>query len=320
LILTVTGKIIYENNIRKFISSKNGLLDNNWKYLNYETKIGVTCEKGHRFESLWCHLKRGHWCPECAGQVVHEEDVRRFIEDKGGILEDGWKYINKTTRFWISCDKGHKWRTQWNDIKYNGSWCPYCSKCRVNVEDIKNFIKDKGGKLDDGWKYDKSWTKFMVTCEKGHRWETSWNVIQSRHWCPHCQNFKSEQEFRELIEKCFNDYFPNKKPLWLRYPATDRPLQLDGYCERKEIAFEYQGKQHYKLCHVNRYLKENLEAIQERDAFKKRVCEKRGVKLIVIPYWISKKTWEIEIYNQLHKIQIEMGGLKCQTMELSTAT
>jgi len=301
MILSVVQKILYEKNIRDFIEKKGGRLDSNWRYLNYSTKIPITCEKGHKWNSLWCHIKRNHWCPECAGQVVHEKDVRAHIEGKGGMLEPDWKYKNKCTKFKVTCERGHIWFPVWNDLKYNGSWCPYCSKHIVDVNLARDYIINKKGFLEKDWKYIDSTTKFWITCEKGHRWETCWNVVQSDHWCPHCQKFKREQEFRETIEKYFGEEkFPSKKPKWLRYPPTKRPLQLDGYNENKKIAFEYQGLQHYELCFVNRYSEERLKDIQKRDLFKEEICQQQGVVLIAVPYWISKDNWEGHIQSSFN--------------------
>jgi hypothetical protein len=94
------------------------------------------------------------------------------------------------------------------------------------------------------------------------------------------------------LETYFKAPFPTKRLDWLRFPKTNRLLELDGYNEKKRVAFEYQGRQHYELCYLNRYSEEKLKDIQTRDLFKEKICQQQGVNLIVVPYWIPKNNWK----------------------------
>lgn len=239
---------------------------------------------------MWGHLKYGHWCPYCDGQIVNEKEVRAFIEKKEGkIIDENWKYINKRTKIPIICKKDHQWNVCWEDLK-SGRNCPYCVGHTVDENEAKAFIINKGGILGLNWKYIDSTTKFWVKCKEcNHSWETHWNVIQQGHWCPHCK-FKREQEFRKLIEQRFNANFPRRRPQWLKSHFATRPLELDGYNEKLKLAFEYQGEQHYELGHFNK-TKEELEITQRKDTFKIETCNKMNVKLIIVPYWIPKESW-----------------------------
>lgn len=297
MILSTQKKALYEASIRAFIALKGGKLDDGWKYVNCREKIAITCEKGHRWLVKWPTLKgspsypQGHWCPRCAGSVVYDSDIQQLVHSRGGQFEKNWKYVNNHTKFSITCDKGHTWRTNASNLRNYDTWCPFCLKNRVLEEDVRKAIEEKGGKLDLNWKYMDCSSKFNVECKEGHTWETCWNVIQSGHWCPHCKPYKKEKEFRKTIEIYIGGPFPNKRPLWLRYPQTGKLLELDGYNEEKKLAFEYQGKQHYEPCFFNRKDPTNNK---KRDEFKRIMCEKNGVKLIVVPYWLSEKKW-IEI-------------------------
>jgi phage-related protein len=294
-----------ENEIRQFIcNNKEGKLDSEWKYINNYEKFWVECKYGHRWQAMWANLRKGHWCPFCNKTIVLEKDVRSFIENKGGTLLPQWKYVKAVEKFEIRCKEGHHFKSHWDKIRL-GHWCPYCyGNNKKDSSEIKKFIEIKGGELDTDWKYENSITKFWVTCKKGHRWETNWNTIRPGHWCPHCRIFKKEQEFREVMEDHFGVQFPSQRPKWLRY-KTRWPLELDGYNKDKEIAFEYQGIQHYMAIGFSKdHLK--YSALRERDIFKRDLCNKKGLKLIIMPYWISPKNWIIEIKNQYNELEESM--------------
>ncbi|KAG3110092.1 hypothetical protein PI124_g7101 [Phytophthora idaei] len=59
-------------------------------------------------------------------------------------------------------------------------------------------------------------------------------------------------------------------------------LELDGYCQEISMAFEYAGEQHEtETSHFHRTT--NVFYQLERDALKKFLCEKYGIKLVPIP-------------------------------------
>jgi hypothetical protein len=353
------GRQKLETLLKNLINLKGGSIDPNWIFISSKTKINVTCKNGHQWGILNGDLKRGRWCPECYGHKVNEEDVRKLIENKGGKVDEDWKYVNNNTKIWITCNQGHRWRAIWNNLR-KGHWCPFCNKHAIDVDVIKDFIKNKNaiiskdwifvdtktkfeikcenghifkscwdkirvghwcpfcygnnkpdevrikeiiklknGHFDLNWKYINAFNKFYITCEKGHRWQAVWGNLRKGHWCPFCLNYKLENEFREFIEKYTGIDFPSTRPDWLRNPETKRCLQLDGYNKEKKIAFEYQGKQHYDFCYTNGYSESVLKGIQKRDFFKKEICSKRNVQLIVIPYWIPKNQWESYVQSSL---------------------
>jgi len=121
--LTAENRIAYENSIKGIVQSNGGKLDENWHYENCETKVKITCGRGHAWLITSIGLKQNHWCPECAGQIVHEEDIRKFVENKGGKLDKNWKYLNSKTDFSVFCAQGHEWKTNWDRL--HKCWCRY---------------------------------------------------------------------------------------------------------------------------------------------------------------------------------------------------
>jgi hypothetical protein len=60
------------------------------------------------------------------------------------------------------------------------------------------------------------------------------------------------------------------KPAWLA-AETGRKLELDGYCEKLAIAFEYQGPHHQEQA-----------TIRATDALKRKACRAHGVALVEV--------------------------------------
>jgi hypothetical protein len=61
-------------------------------------------------------------------------------------------------------------------------------------------------------------------------------------------------------------------------------LELDGYCESLELAFEFNGIQHYRYDPHFHRREGDLERQMERDKTKRLLCAD-NIALIVIPYW-----------------------------------
>lgn len=117
-------------------------------------------------------------------------------------------------------------------------------------------------------------------------------------WCPKCRNTK-EQYCREIFEYLFKKDFPNTRPDWLRNEAGNK-LELDGYNRELQLAFEYNGMQHYETVEYFGMSEERLSQQQEHDSIKIEQCLKKKIILIIIPYTLkTKKKIREFIYREL---------------------
>jgi len=142
--------------------------------------------------------------------------------------------------------------------------------------------------------YITSQTKYKWKCKICDEiWVASFNNIQKGSGCPYCSSFKSENEFREVIEKYFNAKFPKVRPRWLKNPQTNYCLELDGYNEELKIAFEYQGEQHFKVVGNNYFGdKEELVKRQKYDLIKKELCKEKNIILLCPTYELDKSEYK----------------------------
>ena len=85
---------------------------------------------------------------------------------------------------------------------------------------------------------------------------------------PECSSYSGEKICRLAFETLFNAKFNKSRPDWLKTEKKNK-LELDGYSEKNQIAFEHQGSQHYSF--NNRFHKSQDDFInQKREIFIKR--------------------------------------------------
>lgn len=98
----------------------------------------------------------------------------------------------------------------------------------------------------------------------------------------------------ELMYECVKKVFKNKRVIHQYRPyflhTSSGQLSYDVFVCGLNIAFEYQGKQHFEPVEIFGG-EENFKKQQQRDEIKKKLSEKNNIKLIYINYWenISKE-------------------------------
>ena len=252
------------------------------------------CALRHVWKNSWRHIRKGQWCPKCAGKSKPDiNECRIFVQQKhnGKCLND--TYINAHYKMLWECDKGHQWQACWNSIGSQKKWCPYCSKkVKGTIEECKLFVEQKysGNCLETV--YINALSKMLWECEKGHQWKATWNDIKNNlHWCPECSSFKTEYKCKELLEQKLG--FKFKK---IRFCIDNKRYEWDGYNEEHKIVFEYNGEQHYVFPNYFHKTLKIYEAAKQRDIEKVQYAKENGIKLIIIPY-TEEKNLESYIEN-----------------------
>ncbi len=291
------------SNIKLIAESKNGLCLSD-SYVNNRSKLKFKCEFGHIWETTSYVIESGSWCKKCSMKKIidnQRDDIKVFkkiAELKGGkcISET---YINQHSKLLFECKKGHQWFGRPQGIK-RGTWCGKCyGTAKSDIKEMQDLANQRGGvciSLD----YKNDATKLKWKCSENHIWEATPNNIKHGKWCPTCSEGLGERVCRLYFQKIFQKPFIKVRPEWLRN-KTGFPLELDGYCEELKIAFEHQGRQHYKKTSL-------FQSNFARDEYKRTLCKKNGVKLIEIPEVLTDT--KIEDLKEFIRKQCELQKIK----------
>ncbi|MDC3119874.1 hypothetical protein OA430_02665 [Candidatus Pelagibacter sp.] len=207
--------------------------------------------------------------------------MQKIAEKNGGKCLSK-TYLNQKHKLKWMCSEGHVWKAVPSTILYLNSWCPKCAGNQpLTIQDMHNTAKERGGKCLSK-KYINNSTHLKWICSEQHEWTATPNTIRSGHWCPNCKYFHGEAICRITFETIFNKKFIKCRPKWL-ISSSGYPMELDGYCKYYNLAFEYQGRQHFDIT----YLSPNKKFLKKRikdDKLKISLCKKHNIDLIVINY------------------------------------
>lgn len=143
------------------------------------------------------------------------------------------------------------------------------------------IIDDRGGDRSIQSSIPDYVTLFYDWCDRGLS-----KFLQEFHVEPIIQEdtWKSETLTRSIFEELLGVEFPKTRPTWLRSGKSRSSLELDGYCERLKLAFEYQGEYHYMEIPTH-HRSRSLKDVQKNDELKLTICQENGIDLIQVPYW-----------------------------------
>lgn len=277
--------------------------DSNIIYVKTYEKSKFQCIKeGHIVEPTLGSVLGQHGCGRCFGYGKTIEDCRsRAAKERGECLSEEYNGGNPLL-LW-KCKAGHEWEARAYKV-LNGDWCPRCYGFGKTIADMQNIAESRGGKCHS-LIYVNGTTKLEWGCSLGHTWLAMPETILQGTWCPHCNNYIYEKICRLIFESAYGEKFPTA---YLKDidNKSGKPYQIDGLCEKLNIGFEYNGKQHYRLVKKFHKTEQDLQDQENRDRKKRELAHKYNIKLIEIPYFTNKIKDLEGIYNYIRQCHPEL--------------
>jgi len=147
----------------------------------------------------------------------------------------------------LRCKVGHNFELTLDQLLKWRIACAHCKEAEdgptARLAKAKQYAAERGGRVRPGRDGSLAWQ-----CAEGHRWPGSYaTVVSAGIWCKHCSEGYCEARVRGIFERLLPDCtFPSTYKAGPRNSDTNRPLQLDGYCNKFKLAFEFQGPHHFE--------------------------------------------------------------------------
>ena len=265
------------------------------EYVNALTKMEFRCiEHDYTFfQTSNNHLYSNSPCEHC--EKAHARELfamgldgfkQKMFSVHGDVFSfELSKYVNQRTKIKVQCKQCETIITSPPHTLINGVGCESCYDSekrkeygKEKLKEINVYVRKLGGKcLSDS--YVNNMTNLQFQCKKGHNFMESWSDVKdSMMWCKECapNRLIGETLTRMMLEHLLGYEMPSS------YIKSMQGLQLDGYNSKYQVAFEYQGYQHYTKGSYFHKTKEEFESQRQRDTTKKRLCKVNDILLIEI--------------------------------------
>ncbi len=258
-----------------------------------------------RWETVPLKVVYGGGCPSCmAPRYITESELSALSARNIRIVGDFAPKAEDTNTFeCLVCQ--NRWEAPNKRVIIKGTGCQPCHhrNLRLSHDDVTSALAARGLKLLQ--EFTNTTDLLDIACiDCGHSWKMSVHRAKQYGYCKRCQPDRfgaTEEQVRRTIELLTGWKFPKARPSWLK-GRSKTAMELDGYNEEHRVAFEYQGQQHY-----NPIFGEIAFAVTTRnDDRKRKICKRRGVLLIRIPYWV--RDVEAFIRTKFAKAGIAVGS------------
>lgn len=191
-------------------------------YINSVAPLLWECASGHRWSAVPASIRKGTWCPDCAGvRPGTLEQMKEIAESRGGDCLSA-RYGNTGTKLQWRCSNGHEWSATPRQVK-KGHWCPVCARvARLTLLLLQRIAAHKGG-CCLSLAYVNSLLPVRWKCAAGHEWLARAHSIRAGNWCPVCAHNKrlNLEEMRQVAKErggtCLSTSYKNASTplLWV---------------------------------------------------------------------------------------------------------
>lgn len=168
-------------------------------YVNSAAPLVWECKAGHQWNAVPSSIRKGTWCPECAGARPGTiGQMKEIARSRGGMCLSE-SYRNTATKLTWRCSVGHEWSAAPLQVK-KGHWCPFCARVApLTLDGLRQFAAHKGGRCLSVH-YVSSSHPLRWQCAARHEWLARASSIRAGTWCPVCAHNQklSLEEVREI--------------------------------------------------------------------------------------------------------------------------
>ena len=273
------------------------------EYTKWDCRIKCRCKVcNNEWETSPSSLLQGCGCGICgrkkqanSRRYTHDEYVQ-LIKEKNRPFKVFGKYTNTHAKILFEClTCGNIWESDPTKILNGSIGCPMCGNSKrgksnsLTQIEFVDRVTSKNPNIEILGNYENNCTPIRMRCKK-HDLDFIGNVrcilYKGGNACPKCNESLGEQELSSVLDE-FNIRYETQFSIdECRY---ENKLRFDAFDIKNNIAYEYQGEQHYMPIDFagkgEEWAEENLKLSQARDNAKREYCEKHGIPLIEIPYW-----------------------------------
>ena len=295
----------------KLLAEQNGgkLLSTQW--INKNSKYKFEFSNGVQFERSGFQMLANGWPKDSSDKYIknyQKTSEDRFIDLKLLAEYNGAKLLSTQ---WLGHRKLHLFEK--DGVQFEAR--PVNIKSNGFPKDPNNFIKKNkialksdDEKLNDlakmAEKYDgKLLSTEWLGADKLYEFYDNktqqtfyklYSSVRSGYWT-NDRGLLIEPICRQIFEHLFENKFKKTQSiLTAKLLGRSRPLELDGYCKKLNIAFEYQGDPAHWDKNDNRF-----KDVHEKDLIKKEYCKKLGIVLIEIGEYSKSNINDDELFNHV---------------------
>ncbi|MGH8337104.1 MAG: zinc-ribbon domain-containing protein, partial [Gammaproteobacteria bacterium] len=183
-------------------------------YSDSATALLWRCSAGHRWSAVPASIRKGSWCPECAGvRRTTLGEVQHIAVTRGGSCLSS-VCPNGVAKLRWRCSEGHEWTATPSQVK-RGHWCPFCARIvRPTPQDLRRMAASRGGEyLSPKLKTSSDLARWR--CALGHIWQARAKSLRAGHWCPVCADNRRltldqmQRIARKRGGKCLSRHYKN---------------------------------------------------------------------------------------------------------------
>lgn len=271
-------------------------------YINSSTKIDWQCLK-ISCTYIWPStptniLYRNSGCPKCAGKApLTNYIIDKILKENNRPIKRIGDYINSYTNAdWQCLDCNYIWFALSKNILYKKTNCPRCSNYlpltkkivieklnKVNIELIEDYIVG----IDNSHSNKKCKCKKCNHGENGDWTPVLSGLLNNNKGCPKCHLPRNERIMLSLLKETLDNNILSNYCLNKINKSARLKLRFDAYSSIYNIAFEYDGLQHFEpIKFSNKISNEqalvDLKKRQINDEYKNNFCKENNIKLIRI--------------------------------------